>query len=147
MSKASKKRRIWIPILAVVLAAALVAGGVAIWRSATGKAVAVYPVMNIYDTYWGDDISLSGNVSTGSVQNVALRDSLIESINVQVGDTVSAGDVLMVYDTTSFELTPPVGPGQDCGAGEQHSADQPGHQQVSLPAPLGGGPSAHGRGH
>lgn len=105
MSKTNKKRRIWIPILAVVLAAALVAGGVAIWRSATGKAVAVYPVMNIYDTYWGDDISLSGNVSTGSVQNVALRDSLIESINVQVGDTVSAGDVLMVYDTTSFELT------------------------------------------
>ena len=53
MSKTNKKRRIWIPILAVVLAAALVAGGVAIWRSATGKAVAVYPVMNIYDTYWG----------------------------------------------------------------------------------------------
>lgn len=105
MNKTNKKRRIWIPILSVVLAAGLVAGGVAIWRGATGQAVEVYPVMNIYDTYWGDTITLDGNVSTGAVQNVALRDSLVESINVSAGDAVSAGDVLMVYDTTSFELT------------------------------------------
>ena len=105
MSKTNKKRRIWIPILAVVLAAALVAGGVAIWRSATGKAVAVYPVMNIYDTYWGDDISLSGNVSTGSVQNVALRDSLIESINVQVGDTVEENQVIAVIEAMKMETS------------------------------------------
>lgn len=101
----TKKRKLWIPILAVLLAAAMVAGGIAIWKANTGKAVDVYPVSNIYETYWGDNTTLSGNVSTGKVQNVALQDSLIQSINVNVGDTVSAGDVLLVYDTTSFQLT------------------------------------------
>lgn len=101
----TKKRKLWIPILCVVLALALAGGGVAIWRANVGKAVDVYPVANIYETYWGDTSTLSGNVSTGKVQNVALQDSLIQSINVEVGQAVSAGDVLMVYDTTSFELT------------------------------------------
>lgn len=101
----TKKRKLWIPILSIVLVAAIVGGAVAIWKVNTGKAVEVYPVSNISDSYWGDSTTLSGNVSTGKVQNVALQDSLVESINVNVGDTVSAGDVLMVYDTTSFELT------------------------------------------
>lgn len=100
----TKKRKLWIPILCLVLAAAMVAGGVAIWRFNTGKAVDVYPVSNIADSYWGDSTTLSGNVSTGKVQNVTLKEGLVESINVSAGDTVSAGDVLMVYDTTSFEL-------------------------------------------
>ena len=34
-----------------------------------------------------------------------LKDSLIESVNVNEGDTVHVGDVLMVYDTTSYQLT------------------------------------------
>lgn len=101
----TKKRKLWIPILCVVLALALAGGGVAIWRANVGKAVDVYPVANIYETYWGDTSTLSGNVSTGKVQNVTLQDSLIQSIEVEVGQDVSAGDVLMVYDTTSFELT------------------------------------------
>ena len=101
----SKKRKLWIPILAILLAAAIVAGGAAIWRGVAGKPVPVYPVMNIYDTYWGDTTTLSGNVSTGAVQNVPLREGLVQSVNVSAGDTVSAGDVLMVYDTTSLELT------------------------------------------
>ena len=101
----TKKRKLWIPIVSIVLVAALVGGAIAIWKVNTGKAVEVYPVSNISDSYWGDSTTLSGNVSTGKVQNVALQDSLIQSINVSAGDTVSAGDVLMVYDTTSFQLT------------------------------------------
>ena len=68
----TKKRKLWIPIVSIVLVAALVGGAVAIWKVNTGKAVEVYPVSNISDSYWGDSTTLSGNVSTGKVQNVAL---------------------------------------------------------------------------
>ena len=65
----------------------------------------VYPVSNLTSSYWGDSTQLTGNVSTGKMQNVPLKDSLVESINVSKGDTVHVGDVLMVYDTTSYQLT------------------------------------------
>lgn len=100
-----KKRKIWIPILAVVLIAAIAAAAVFVWRGRNSKVVDVYPVSNLYDTYWGDTSTLDGNVSSGKVQTVPMREGLIQSINVSEGDTVSPGDVLMVYDTTSFQLT------------------------------------------
>lgn len=100
-----KTRKILISVIAIVLAAGIAVGGVLIWKNSHTTAVDVFPVMSVYETYWGDTTTLDGNVTTGKVQNVPLRDSLIESINVAAGDTVEAGDVLMVYDTTSFDLT------------------------------------------
>lgn len=100
-----KARKILIAVVAVVLAAALIVGGVLVWQDRHAKAVDVFPVSTVYDTYWGDNTTLDGTVTTGKMQNILLRESLIESINVQVGDTVEPGDVLMVYDTTSFDLT------------------------------------------
>lgn len=100
-----KKRKIWIPVLACVLAAGIAAAAILVWRDRHAKQVDVYPVENLYDTYWGDDFRLDGTVSSGKTQNVMMREGLIQSINVSEGDTVAAGDVLMVYDTTSFQLT------------------------------------------
>lgn len=100
-----KARKIIISVICCVLAAALIVGGIVFWRSKNAKSVEVYPVSNLTSSYWGDSTQLTGNVSTGKVQNVQLKDSLVQSINVQQGDTVKVGDVLMVYDTTSYQLT------------------------------------------
>ncbi len=101
----SKIRKLVMPIVIVVVILAAIVAGILLWQTKHAKAVDVYPVSNIYQTYWGDDTSLSGTVSTGKQQNITLKESLINSINVKEGDQVTAGDVLMVYDTTSFQLT------------------------------------------
>ena len=100
-----KVRKIVISVVCCVLVVALIVGGIVFWRSKNAKSVEVYPVSNLTSSYWGDSTQLTGNVSTGKVQNVPLKDSLIESVNVSEGDTVHVGDVLMVYDTTSYQLT------------------------------------------
>ncbi len=100
-----KVRKIVISVVCCVLVAALIVGGIVFWRSKNAKSVEVYPVSNLTSSYWGDSTQLTGNVSTGKMQNVPLKDSLVESINVSEGDTVHVGDVLMVYDTTSYQLT------------------------------------------
>lgn len=100
-----KTRKLLIAMIAVLLAVLIAVGGVVIWKNNHVKSVDVFPVMSVYETYWGDTTTLDGTVTTGKVQNVPLRESLVQSINVAVGDTVSEGDVLMVYDTTSFDLT------------------------------------------
>lgn len=101
----NKIRKLVIPIIIIAAALAAIVAGILFWQAKHAKAVDVYPVSNIYQTYWGDETSLSGNVTAGKQQNITLKESLINSINVKEGDQVAAGDVLMVYDTTSFQLT------------------------------------------
>lgn len=101
----NKARKIIISVVAAVVILAAIIGGILLWQRSHAKAVEVYPMANIYQTYWNDETSLSGNVTTGKLQNVTLKDSLISSINVKEGDEVQPGDVLMVYDTTTFQLT------------------------------------------
>ena len=103
MSKKIRKRIVLVIVIAAVIAA--IVGGILLWQTKHAKSVEVYPVSNVYQTYWGDDSTLYGNVTSGKLQTVTLKDSLISSINVKEGDEVKAGDVLMVYDTTSFQLT------------------------------------------
>mgnify|MGYP002518945779 FL=1 len=99
-----KARKIVISVICCILVITLIVGGIVFWRSKNAMSVEVYPVSNLTSSYWGDSTQLTGNVSTGKVQSVPLKDSLIESINVSEGDTVHVGDVLMVYDTTSYQL-------------------------------------------
>lgn len=101
----NKIRKLVVPVVIVAAILAAIVAGILFWRTKHAKAVDVYPVSNIYQTYWGDETSLSGNVTTGKQQNITLKESLINSINVKEGDQVTVGDVLMVYDTTSFQLT------------------------------------------
>ena len=131
-----KVRKIVISVVCCVLVAALIVGGIVFWRSKNAKSVEVYPVSNLTSSYWGDSTQLTGNVSTGKMQNVPLKDSLVESINVSEGDTVHVGDVLMVYDTTSYQLTLQSRQIPHCGAGNPDRPDQPGHQQISVPEAL-----------
>ena len=100
---ATAKRRRLIIILAVVLAAALLVGWL-LYRSAHGGTAEVYAVSDLADTGSGDSRELSGVVSEGSVENIPLREGLVQSIAVKEGDTVEKGDLLMTYDTASYQL-------------------------------------------
>ena len=122
----TKKRKLWIPIVSIVLVAALVGGHCHLegqHRQSGGGLSGVQ--------YLRLPIGVTPPPSAVTSPPARCRmwppaGQLIQSINVNAGDTVSAGDVLMVYDTTSFQLTLQIRSGQNCGAGEQHT---PGHSE------------------
>lgn len=70
------------------------------------KAVAkVTPVSLMTDSYWGDELQLSGMITAGNVQKVMLdNQKLVDEVLVKEGDTVKKGDPLMKYDMTALEL-------------------------------------------
>lgn len=101
----TKKRKLWIPIVIVLAVIAIAVAALFVWRSKNSGSVDVYAVSDLYYSYWGDSTQLDGVVSAGKAQTVTLQSGLLESVNVSEGDQVEKGDVLMVYDTTSFQLT------------------------------------------
>ena len=98
-----RQRKRLIVILAIVLAAALLVAFLS-YRATHGGTADVYAVAEIADTGYGDSHELSGVVSEGSVENIVLREGLVQSIAVKEGDTVQQGDLLMTYDTASYQL-------------------------------------------
>lgn len=93
--------RRWLLVAAIALAC-VVAGTLLARRFARSK-VEVYPLSNLSVGYW-ESGELNGMITNGREQTVVFSESKIESIDVQVGQAVNPGDVLMRYDTTSFEL-------------------------------------------
>ena len=98
-----KKRKWLILVLVIVLAAAALIGYL-IYNQNHGGTAAVYAVSDIADTGYGDSHELSGVVSEGSTENIVMREGLVQSIAVQEGSVVQAGDLLMTYDTASYQL-------------------------------------------
>ena len=101
----SKKKRIWIAgILLILLAAA----GVGIWffTRSSGEPVNVFPFRYVGMTeYWGDNQESYGPVSTDRIQTVYITETqIITEIAVSQGDTVKKGDLLMSFDTTLSDL-------------------------------------------
>ena len=98
------KKRLIASIVTLAILGGLGTGGYYIWKGNHTEVIEVFPVANVAEQYWGDNTSVSGNISSGKEQSVMLREGLIDHINVKEGDSVSKGDVLLVYDTTSFQL-------------------------------------------
>ncbi len=106
MTASGKKKRM-IRIIAAVMAAVVLVGGIFIARKIIDgrRSVAVTPVMYIADT-WIDGGSYGyGQISQGGTQQVWNDSSmLISRIYVSEGDRVSKGDALMQYDVTQARL-------------------------------------------
>ena len=104
--KQKKWLKLLIPVVAVVLVAAI---GVGIWHvagSANAEPVNVYPFEYLGMTeYWADSQESYGPVTTDSIQTVYLSETqtVIQTL-VEVGDTVQKGDLLMIFDTTLSDL-------------------------------------------
>lgn len=97
---AKKKKKLWIPVTAAALAAALGAG---IWFSTqNSEPVNVYPFTNIGMTeFWGDNQESYGPVTTDKIQTIFLSDTqTVTEVAVKDGDEVKKGDLLFSFDTT-----------------------------------------------
>lgn len=105
MNPTKRKQTIRRLVIAALVLLALVAAVVLIARRMRSETVNVFNVSEVSDTYWGDSMELSGMISEGSVENIPLAEGMVESFAVQVGDEVKKGDVLLKYDTSSYQLT------------------------------------------
>ena len=102
---AMKKKTVRIIIIVATIVVALAAALFLMRHLNKNKKVSVYPVSIVCDSWWGDNSEYTGNVTTGRVQTVKLRNALVENIPVHVGQEVSVGDVLLVYDAAEYQLT------------------------------------------
>ncbi len=105
MNPAKKKQTIRRIVIAALVLLALVAAVVLIARQMRSQTVNVFNVSEVSETYWGDSTELSGMITEGSVDNIPLAEGMVESFAVKVGDEVKKGDVLLKYDTSSYQLT------------------------------------------
>jgi len=96
-------------IVAVIVAAALVAGavfgGVTLAKGRRGE-VSVYPASEfITDADWISSSQTEGLVSTDRIQSVYVSDTqVVTEVYVEEGQAVKAGDPLVSFDTTLSEL-------------------------------------------
>ena len=104
--KAKKRKKLLLPVTAVVLPAAL---GVGIWfgTRGSGEPVNVYPFQYIGMTeFWGDAQESYGPVTTDKIQTEFLSDTqTVTEVRVKDGDMVKKGDVLFAFDTTLDALS------------------------------------------
>ena len=100
-----KKSKIWIPIVAIVLSCAVIAGFLLMPRMPKTE-VAVFPVGMVgYTDYYGSVMESYGIVTTDKVQTLYVTGTqTVTEILVYPGQTVKKGDVLFTYDTTLSDL-------------------------------------------
>ena len=106
----SKKKKIILTLSITVVVLGISVGLVFFLKNRTrnNKTASVYPVENLgytSDMIGNWDSTLSGNVVINKEQKIYLTSTdQISEVKVQEGDTVKAGDVLLVYDTTAQSL-------------------------------------------
>lgn len=107
MEAGKKKKKIWIVLLVAVIVIVIIAIlAIAIGKLA-GNAVSMANTVQVEQVQaqdLSDYISLSGNVSGIRSTNVtSLASAEVKEVHVQVGDTVQAGDELILLDTSEIE--------------------------------------------
>ena len=104
MNKTAKRIILGVTIPAAIAGA--VVAGLLIYRNVNVKPVAVYPLSELVMTDYGSDSSVtSGTVSAEGLQKVFLSNTQsVKSVDVQEGQKVKKGDVLISYDTTLKDL-------------------------------------------
>lgn len=101
----NKKKWIWRGTASLV-AVALIGGGLFYARGkASSGTVAVYPVSSMGYSQYGENTTMSGEVTDAAMQEVRLGESLVDKISVKEGQEVKKGDTLMKYNKESVKLT------------------------------------------
>ena len=100
-----KKRNIWLGVIAVVLALAVIAAMILVPRLPKEEA-AVFPVTMVgYTDFYSGSSESYGMVTTDKVQTLYLSESqTVTEVLVYPGQTVKKGDVLFTYDTSLSDL-------------------------------------------
>ena len=104
--KRHKKLTIFLVILLLILAFVLSQLG----RTAAASKALTYQFVRtttLQKTSLTDSVSVTGTVASGSTASVTASDSVktykVTAVNVAVGDTVKAGDVIATLDTSDVE--------------------------------------------
>lgn len=102
--KKIKKAIILLVVLAVIGGGA--AGGLFAYKNyrSENMQAEVRAVSSLNWGYWGDNMTSVGYVANDYVQSVYTDDKTVAELKVSEGDSVSIGDVLLVYDTTDVQL-------------------------------------------
>ena len=100
-----KKHKLWLPITAILLAAAAVAGILLVPRIPKEE-VPVYPVTMVgYTDFYTGSSESYGMVTTDKVQTLFVSQTqTVTEILVYPGQEVKKGDILFTYDTTLSDL-------------------------------------------
>lgn len=100
----AKKKKLWIPVIALILAAAVVAAYFLIPKTPQQVMVYSYDMVGYVNYYTGGSESY-GMVTTDRVQTAYVTDTQqVTEIKVYQGQQVKKGDVLYLYDTTLSDL-------------------------------------------
>lgn len=98
------RKKLLIALIAVVAVIAVVAA-VIIIKNRSGGEVNVYPVSDLSTSYWGDELSTYGTVTTDKIQSVYVSDTQqVTEVYVEEGQEVKIGDPILAFDTTLSEL-------------------------------------------
>ncbi|MEA5051696.1 MAG: efflux RND transporter periplasmic adaptor subunit [Oscillospiraceae bacterium] len=100
-----KKHKVLSALIAAVLVAAIAAACLLPGRLAAASAdeLTYVRTVTLAKTSLDDTISATGSVESASVSNVTTKlNYTVKTINVQVGDEVKAGDVILTLDTSEL---------------------------------------------
>lgn len=100
-----KLKKVVIPLAAVLAVVGIGVGiGFAV-RNANQEEVGVIAVSSVAGGYYGNNMSITGNISSDVSQDVhLLSGQLVDQVFVKEGDTVSVGTPLLSYDMTLVNL-------------------------------------------
>lgn len=94
-------------IIALVAVAVVIVAAVAVVviKNVSGGEVSVYPASDLTTSYWGDELSTDGSVTTDKIQSVYVSDTQqVTEVYVEEGQEVKTGDPILAFDTTLSEL-------------------------------------------
>lgn len=100
-----KNKRVRVILIAALILAAIVAAIVLIARHVRSQTVNVYAVSDVAEGWMGDNDELYATITEGSAETIPLDEGMVESFSVKKGDTVKKGDLLLKYDTSTYQLT------------------------------------------
>lgn len=100
-----KKNLKKIVISLIIIAAIIVAAVIGVSHQRNSRTAQVTSVSNLSDSFWGDEVYSSGQISNDQSQSVYLGENdTIKEVFVEEGQEVEIGDKLLEYDTTVSEL-------------------------------------------
>lgn len=99
------KKKVIIALSGAVAAVLVIGGIVFTVKKVSGKQVLVVPVSDVNEGFWGNNMDISGTITSNASQEIHLTDQqIVDEVFVQEGDTVKIGTPLLAFDMTLTNL-------------------------------------------
>ncbi len=92
-------------LVTVALVTGSTAAGLSYIKKRNVKQATVVPISSLTDSYYYDETSLYGTITSNVTQQISVdKDMIIDEVFVKKGDSVKKGDRLISFDTTLLEM-------------------------------------------